>query len=725
MSKFIVEKRKYFLILFSIITILSIVGAFKVKTNYDLSNYLPEDSATLKGMEILNNNFGSEGYLEVMINNISKEESVNLKTKLNSVTGISDVNFDENNEKYFKDNKALYKISLSSNNYSNETPLVIENIKNNIAEYETYMNGGSINNKILKETLSNEIPIISVVAVAIILVILLLTSTSYLEPLIFLFTTGIAIIINYGTNIIFNNISFVTGSIGSILQLALSIDYSIMLLHRYHEEKKFTSDIKTAMINTLNKTYKSIFSSALTTIFGLLAMVFMSFAIGRDLGLVLAKGVLFSALTAFFLLPGIIIWLDKLLEKTKKKPIKFGGKFISIITNKYKILITIITVVLILFSFFESRKLELNYSIKFFNSDEKMIVDNFGVNNQMVILFPKDTSLDNQRLFLSQLNDLNQDKKFINETFAWTNTVALKLSPQEVSEMLKIDTNVINNIFNMYYIKKGIEKGSSVEIIDLIDFITVETQTNTAFKLPDEILGKLIYVNQEFNGADKKFNGADYSRIIVYTNLGIEGEKEFDIYDDIKSISTKIFGDNSYIVSEITTAYDTKKTVSAELDMITIITIISVFTIILLTFKKLSLPTVLVTIIQGAIYLSMSVSALSNKPIYFLALIITQCIQMGATIDYAILWTSNYNMSRKNHNKKDAILESYKISGPTILTSASILIVATLAVNLISKQEILTSVCGVIARGTLLSTILVICALPSIIILIDRNKNLH
>lgn len=723
MSKFIVEKRKWFLIIFGIITILSIIGAFKVKTNYDLANYLPEDSATLKGIDILNTNFGSEGYLEIMVDNISKEDSVDLKIKLNSMTGISSVNFDENNEKYYKDDKALYKISLSSGDYSSETPIIIDSIKNNLSEYKTYMNGGSINNKILKETLGSEIPIISIVAVGIILIILLLTSTSYLEPLVFLFTTGIAIIINYGTNIIFKDISFVTGSIGSILQLALSIDYSIMLLHRYHDEKKNTNNIKEAMINTLNKTYKAISSSALTTIFGLLAMVFMSFAIGRDLGFVLAKGVLFSALTVFFVLPGIIIWLDKLLTKTKKKSIKLGGKLISVITNKYKIIITAITCVLIVLSFFESRKLELDYSIKFFNSDEQEIVQNFGVNNQMVILFPKNSSLDNQRLFLSRLNELDEKEKFINETFAWTNTVALKLSPQEVSEMMQIDENIINSIFNMYYAQKGIERGTPVEVVDLINFMTIQSQTNSAFKLPDDILSKLIYINQEFSGADNKFNGTDYSRIILYTNLGNEGDQEFKIYDDIASISKEIFGEDSYIVSEITTSYDTKKTVSSELDMITLITIISVFIIILLTFKKISLPIILVTIIQGSIYLSMSMSAISNTSIYFLALIITQCIQMGATIDYAILFTSNYNMSRKDNNIKEALLETYKSSLPTILTSSSILITATLAVNLISKQEILTSVCGVIARGTLLSTILVICALPSILVLIDKNKH--
>ena len=314
-TDFIVEKRNFIIILFIFFAIISVWASNNVKINYDMTEYLPSDSETRIGMDIMNDEFEEEkeSYLNVMFKNLQDEQKDSIYQELSSIEGVSKVDYEKDNDKYNTDEYTLYILTIGDIEDSKTATDVYNKLQDMYKDYEFYTSGNvAERNMVILPTW------ILVLAVAICLVILIIMCESYVEPFLFLFCIGLAILLNNGTNIFLGTISNITSSISAILQLALSMDYSIMLINRYRQEKALTSDKVVAMKEALHKSFSAISSSSLTTIVGLLALLFMSFTIGKDLGLVLAKGVLLSLLVIFTCLPALILMFDKLIEKTKK-----------------------------------------------------------------------------------------------------------------------------------------------------------------------------------------------------------------------------------------------------------------------------------------------------------------------------------------------------------------------------------------------------------------------
>lgn len=830
----IISKRKVLLNTFMVLVIGSAFLIPQVGINYNLSSYLPENSDTIKALDIVEEEFGINGSAQVMVKGISKEEAVVVKTELEALEGVDSVNFSPGSEDYYKDGNALFMIVIESDDYSETAEHVIMGVQSTLADYDIYMNGSAINNHILKDAIDTEIPIIALIALVFIILVLLMTATSWLEPVLFLLISGFAIVLNMGSNIILGEISFITAAIAALLQLALSMDYSIMLLHRYREEAEDKDITSTeAMKRALKNSFGPIWSSSFTTIAGVLTMVFMSFTLGRDIGFVMGKGIFISVVCVFLLMPSFILMFDSILKKTKKKALKFRGKHLASFAYAGRFIIPFVMIVLIGGSFFIQKDLPFSYSMKFDNPEEASIVTTFGENNQLIAVFPNagvDDALKQQQ-FIDALSNYEIDnEKAVKSVVGYTNTAGLKMNASQAVQLMQIDPIFIEVLFGLNAFDQGDIKNTKISPYVFIEFLSTieaenamigdifgenaallgqlyqglkffndnynaeytplyslmhtevaytdmmesietiaeslsgERQTigidaslikaayvlyfNEAGTVPDnELTTKALihYANdlienesgfasfidadmkemlqsskEDLNMAEEMFNGKNYTRILITTDLPAESAEMFELVRYSRSQIRDIFGENAYVIGEVTATYDMKNSFSDELRLITIITIVTLLIIVAFAFRSASIPLILVMTIQGAFWMTMSFSTLLDRPVFFIAYIIAQSLQMGATIDYGILFTSNYVEERKIYNIKDALTKAFAMSLPTIITSSTVLVSATLIISLVSSQSLLTSICGAISIGTVVSTLFVLFGLPASLALTDR-----
>ena len=716
-SNFVVKRRKYIILIVLVISAFCVLLMTKVNVNYDLGSYLPKETDTHAGVQIMERDFGLIGNMQIMINDIDHDTSINIYNMLASIEGVKSIDFDNTNDKYYKDNKALYLLTLNNDNFSKEAKETLKNIKEKLKVYDYYINGGVANAETLNTTLKSEIPYFLVIAVVLIAVVLLLVSTSWLEPLIFLLISGISIVINYGSNIVFENVSFVTFAIAALLQLALSMDYSIMLMDKYHHELK-KSGSEESMGKALKKAFSTISSSSLTTIFGLLSMVFMSFLIGRDLGLVLAKGILINVLVVFLVLPGVILELDKILKKTSKKQISIPTRFFAFLGIKGRYIITTMMLILLVSSYFVQSNLKLDYSYKFNDDNNRIISETFGKYNQMLFLYENKQDSKEVIEFLS--NYKFNGKPILGDVIDYQSTIGRKLSKEEFAGLSGLDINIVSVIYGNY-MKQYNYNEEKLSVIDIITFISDHIIFEPKFQsyFNEEMIRTLNIQKKELEEYKKLLTSLNYNRMIIRLNLDIESDETEQFYEDFRKITKDIY-DESYILGETALAYDIKSTFNNEQLFITILTIIAMTIIIGLSFKSIAIPLILVSLIQGAIWISLSLPVIMNKSLFFMALIIAQCIQMGATIDYAILLSSNYLNYRHKQNKKESLINSLKASILTIFTSASILIIAAFTIAFVSSQELIQTICLVIGRGTIISTVVVLIILPAYLIIFDK-----
>ena len=468
-TDFIINKRHFILVLFIVFTIISAILSSKVKINYDIAKYLPDTSETRIGMDIMEEEFsGTEtSSLNLMFENLADNKKLEIKNDLESIDGVESVDY-ENNENYNKENYTLYVITVDDKSDSQKATDVYNQITEKYKDYTIYTSGD------VSETNKTVLPFwIVALAVVCALVILLIMCESYVEPFLFLTSILMAVVLNKGTNIIFPNVSNITNSIVAILQMALSMDYSIMLMNRYDQEKQIERDKIKAMKNALYKAFQAISSSSVTTIVGLLALVFMSFKIGKDLGFVLAKGVLFSLICIFFVLPSLILMFDKWIVKTKKKSptIKLDklGKF------SYKIRFIAVPVFLIIF--IASFALKGNLGINYTDSQTDEINEVFDENNQIAIIY-KNKDEDEISKYLKELE--NEEK--IDEVLGYGNTINEKLTYDKLNDKLNdlgSNVNVEDYLLKiLYYDYYNKDKKNTMTFNDFINFIEEEAYNN-------------------------------------------------------------------------------------------------------------------------------------------------------------------------------------------------------------------------------------------------------
>lgn len=663
----VVKNPKKILVLFIILALCGAVLQNLVEVNYDMTDYLPENSDSTVSLDIMHGEFdGGIPNARVMINDVSIAEALEYKEKLKNCEGVTDVIWlddavsiyeplemadTDTVETYYKDNNALFTVTADESDLVN----TVDRIREIIGD-ENAMSGDAVSTAVATTGTVNEIIKITVIAVIAVLAILLLTTTSWVEPIVVLFGIGIAIMINSGSNLIFGEISFVTNAAGAILLLAVSLDYSVFLLHRYEECLKEIGDRKYAMVDALCKSTSSIASSGLTTVIGFLALIFMRFGIGSDLGLALAKGVAISLVTVFIFMPALILMVYPLIEKTRHKKLlpsfKKFGKTVSRIMVPMAIVFVIVAIPSCLAS---------NSNFYYYGSSK---------------IYGTDTKV-------------GQDAAIIEKTFGKNDTYVLLLPNGDVEAEQRL-SDALHKIPQVR------------SILSYVDTVGAEIPKEY---LDEETLSQLVSDN--------------YNRMVLTVQADYEGKETFALVEEIRATAQKYYPDTYRLAGEGVSTYDLMDTITKDTLKVNLIAICAVFIVLLLTMKSLSLPIILVFAIEAAIWINVGIPYFADSAVQYIAYLIISSIQLGATVDYAILFTDRYLEHRATMPKKKAIVETVSTVATSILTSGSVLALVGFLLSYISSHAILSQLGLFVGRGALLSMASVFFVLPGLLYIFD------
>ncbi|MDU4937712.1 MAG: efflux RND transporter permease subunit [Clostridium sp.] len=665
--EYIVNHPKLILSVFMILFVICSLCKPFVSVNYDMNDYLPTDTASTIALDKMNEEFtGGIPNARIMLNNVSVPEVLVYKEKIQNVDGVSDVTWLDNVtniaqpleimdtetvETYYKDGNALLTVTIEDDKSMQAVDDIREIIGNGNA-----MTGSAVSTATATESTVSEISKIAVIAVIFVLIVLCFTTTSWVEPIIILVGLGVAVMLNAGSNLIFGEISFVTNAAGSILQIAVSLDYSVFLIHRFEECRKEESDVKRAMINALYMSTSSILSSGLTTVIGFLALCLMQFEIGPDLGLALAKGIIISLLSVFIFMPVLILYTYKWLDKTHHR--SFMPSFKGFGKAVYRIMIPMLLlfVILIVPSYLASNSNNFYYgSSHIFGTETQLGADTeeieqvFGKSDTYVLIVPKD--------------DLSIQKKL----------------SDELNQIPKV-TNIISYVDTV-----------GAEIPE--QYLDIETLS--------------------------KLNSEDYTRMVISVKVDYEGEETFALVDDIRNIASKYYDSNWYLAGQGVSTKDLMDTVTSDMIAVNLLAIGAVFLVLLITMKSLILPTILVLSIETAIWINLAIPYFTDQTIFYIAYLIISSIQLGATVDYAILFTERYKEMRQSFNRKESIIKTISTVTTSILTSGSVLTVVGFLLGYISTHGLLSQLGFFLGKGTLCSLIIVLFILPALLYLSD------
>lgn len=733
-ATFIVNKRKAIEILFVLAIIYSVLCINKVQVNQDITSYLPADSETRQGLSIMDEQFMTYGSAKVMLANVAFNQADSLVDSLENVDGVKEVAFDDSSD-HFKGTNALFDITFSGTSDEQVSKDALNSVKDILADYDVYVSTEVGSEESSAESLAKDMNIILVLAVVVIVAVLLLSTKAYLQIPVLLITFGVAAILNMGTNYWFGTISSITNSIAVVLQLALAIDYAIILCDRFMEEHE-TLDAEEAVKVALSKAIPEISSSSLTTISGMVAMMFMQFRLGYDMGIILVKAIILSLISVFFLMPGVLLIFAKGIDKTHHKcyvpKITIVGKF----ANKTKYIIPPLFIICLVFAFMKSNNCQYIYDTSSIVSAKKSeskiaqetIEETFGASNQLVVMVPKG-DYESEHKVVKKLQNLDYvtsalalSNVSINDEYVLTD----KLSPRQFSELVGIDREVVEVLYMAYAYNQeqygpvvtGIDD-YDVPIIDM--FLFLYDQYKEGYVTLDSNLDeKLTTLYDTLHDAQLQLQGSDYSRLVLNISLPVEGQETYDALEEIRGIAAQYYSKDSVIlVGNSTSDHDLESSFASDNIIISVLTALFVMIILFFTFQSAGLPVLLVLTIQGSIWINFAVPSIEGQTVFFIAYLIVSAIQMGATIDYAIVISNRYLQLKQQMPLKEAITETLNQSFPTIFTSGSILTCAGFLIGEIASDATVASIGVALGRGTLISIILVLFVLPQILLMGD------
>ena len=735
-AAFIVDRRYLFVVLFVALCIFSIFTSNGVDVNEDLTDYLPDDSETRQGLQIMDREFLTYGDARVMVSNITYAKAEELAEMLRSVDGVKTVTL-ENDQDHYNAASALFEVVFDGEKLDNVSIQGVENVRNALRDYDTYIMT-EVGNP-TGEILEKEMQMVFVILVVIIILVLLLTSQTYAEVPILLITFGVSVWINKGTNYWFGEISFITNSIAAVLQLGLAIDYAIILCHHYTEERAHNTP-RDAVVKALTVAIPEISASSLTTISGLLALAFMKIKIGSDMSLVLVKAILFSMLTVFLLMPALLLlmspWLDKTHHRRFLPRIDGWGRF----TIKSRYIVPPVFVVILIaacilanhcpyvFGYSTLDTLKQNE----YKLSEKKINATFGEVSQVALIIPFE-DYESEAKLVEDLKELNG----VDHLVALADTEAKdgymvtdSLTPRQFAELTDIDISVSRAAYTAYctsnenftqaigqLVDLSNIDNCTVPLIDMIKFLYEQRDVYES-RIDASLMDDLEEMYDDLIDGERQLHTKDYSRIILFLNLPVESEETYDYLTVIKGVIGKYYTE-SYFVGETAKDKDFSAAFSEDNMLISILTIVFVVAILLMTFKSVALPLLLILVIQGSIWINFSFPTILHSNLYFLAYLIVSAIMMGANIDYAIVISSRYLKLKETMPYKDAMIEALNLAFPTVVTSGSILAAAGISIGVLSSENTVASIGICLGRGTLLSMFLVMGVLPQILLLGD------
>lgn len=731
-ARFIVDKRKAFYLVFLAAFLFCAASINKVQINNDITSYLPAQTETRRGLTIMDQEFVTLGSANVMVSNVTYQTALDLSHKLENIDGVSEVTFDHT-EEHYKNASALFTISFDGEETDPATVDAMNEVLSALDGYDVY--ASTQIGRDVSVSLQKEMTVILAIAAVVIVVVLLFTSKSYMEVPVYLIVFVAAAVLNMGTNFIFGTISFITNSIAVVLQLALAIDYAIIFCHRYMEERDNGLDPREADIAALSKAIVEISSSSLTTISGLVALMLMQLRIGFDMGIVLSKGIVCSMLCVFLLMPGLLMLFSKPIDRTRHRnlvpKINFWGK--AIVRLRYvlpPIFLVVVVAGAVLSSqcdyVFDANDTDFDNKPAWRIADEK-VADTFGKKNTIAVLVPRGDYNKEKYILerVSQLPQVTQATGLANIEVEDGRMLTDEMNPRQFSELAGVDIELSRLLYQAYGLSVE-EYGAifqdpddySVPLIDVFEFL-LEQKDKGVVNLTGEQADQVADLQEQLDVGLEQLRGEHWSRLVFVADVPTEGDETYALLDQIRSIAREYYGDQVILVGNSTNAFDLASSFSGDNLKISILTALFVMVILLFTFKSAGLPILLVLTIQGSIWINFSVPVITHTNLFFLSYLVVSSIQMGATIDYAIVITNRYMELKTVMERKQAAVEALSQSFPTILTSGTIMAVAGFLIGGISTDATIGSVGQTLGRGTVTSIILVMTVLPQLLMLGD------
>lgn len=660
----IIRHRRLVIALFLILTVCCAVLFLGVEVNYDLTDYLPEDAESTVALDLMMEEFGSGvPNTRVMAVDLTIAGALELKEQIAGAPGVTGVMWlddvedmttpvelmDEATvEQYWKDGKALFSVTIESGREVEATEAIYEIIGEGGA-----ISGDAASTASVQKLAVSEVVGAALVLVPLIIILLILTTTSWIAPLLFLVTIGVAVVLNMGSNVVFGEISFVTQSVSPIMQLAVSLDYAIFLLNSFERHRKEVPDPHEAMSMAIKESFSSIAASAATTVFGFFALIFMRFGIGKDLGLNLVKGVLLSYISVMVFLPALALSCMKLMDKTRHKRIIPELGRVGKIFVKVRIPALILVIIVVVPCFLGQSRADFLYGMGNpdpgvqYGADTELINAEFGESQAIVLLVPRGDP--------------------------------------------------------------GAEAELAEEIADIEHVTGVMSYAGTVGKIPSGFLDESI---------TSQFYSDDYARIIIYTDTGEEGDEAFAVVTAVRAAAAERY-DEYWACGQSANLLDMKEVVTDDSVTVNLIAIGFIFLTLLVTFRSLTLPFILLFVIESAIWINLSVPYFTDTPLVYLGYLVINTVQLGATIDYAILMTEGYVVNRRTMGKREAVEGTLTKNFISVLTSGLILSAAGFCLGFESSLEVVAELGILLCRGTLLSMAMVLLALPALLMLFD------
>lgn len=663
----ILRHNKLVIVIFLVLAALSAIAMLGVDVNYNMVDYLPEDANSTIALSVMEEEFTSSvPNASVMVESVSVYEAAAYKEQLRAINGVSEVLWLDDVvdiktplavadqatvEAYYKDGAALYSVTIEDGMEQQ----ALADIYTLIGEGGA-ASGDAVDTATMQSLSVSEVLNALLYLVPVILIILLLSTGAWFEPVLFIGAIGISVLLNMGTNIIFGEISFMTNSVSPILQLAVSMDYAIFLLHSFETYRQETDDVREAMARAMRRSLKVVLASALTTFFGFLVLVLMQFRIGADLGIALAKGIVLSLISVMVFLPALTLSCYKLLDKTKHRnfmpSFKKAGSFVA----KLRIPAIVLVLVLVVPAFLAQNKNTFTYGSGDLAADTRSgrdaarIEARFGSSTPMVLLVPR--------------GDVVKEKALVSAL-------------------------------------GGVQSVTSV--VAYVNMVGAE--------IPDAFLEE---------GTRAQFYSENYARIILYADTPGEGEEAFRVVEEARFLAQKYYGDAALSLGTATNLYDMRNVVTKDNETVNMIAIAVIAFVILVSFRSLSLPILLVLTIEAAIWINLAIPYFTGMAINYIGFLVINTAQLGATVDYAILYSDHYMDCRQRMRKKEAASQALSETISSVLVSGGILSITGFMLALTSTNSIVSGLGSLLGRGTLLSMAMVFLFLPAVLTLLDK-----
>ena len=669
-----IAKHRILIVLIGILLLIpSVIGTIKTRINYDILSYLPESLETVKGQDVMVDEFGTGAFSMVVVEDMPLKDVQKLKNKFEEIEHVKKVLWYDDiadisvptsmmpkdlKDIFFADDSTMMLVLFDNTTSSDEAMEAVTNMRA-IADKQCFISGMSGVVTDIKTLCLQELPIYVAIAALFSFIVLEITGTSFVVPILFLLCIGISILYNMGTNLFLGEISYLTQALVAILQLGVTMDYSIFLLDSFEENKKrFPGDKNRAMGHAISNTFKSIVSSSITTVAGFAALCLMTFALGKNLGIVMAKGVIIGVICCVTLLPAIILIFDPLIEKTKHKPlIKNTNKLSGFIIRHYKIWLAVFCIGL-LPAVYGNNHTKIYYNIDKSlpstldsNVANKKLEDTFDMSTMHIIMMDKNISNANKTTLMKDIEKVDGVKWAFGLNSVFGANVPASMIPKDVKDMLQSDEQ------------------------------------------------ELVFVCSKYSSATDESN----SQIAAINDL------------------VKKYDSNGMVIGEAPLMKDLQDVTDIDLVNVNVASVAAIFIIIMLVFKSISVPIILVAVIEFAINVNMAIPFFQGIELPFVASIVVGTIQLGATVDYAILMTSRYQKERrKGFGKKEAVMNAHKACALSIMTSGFSFFAATFGVAWYSKVDMIGAICTLLSRGALISMACVIFILPAMFIIFDK-----